>query len=135
MIYVDEQRHFVPKDRRSRIAGKRHGQYWCHMFADSPEELHAFASRLGLRHAWGQIGRYTHLEHYDLVPTKRRWAIKLGAKEIILRDWMKERGFEDNRDEKQVCPVCEKAIRKLEDVVDHFECFNSVKELACATQL
>ena len=44
------------------------------------EELHAFASRLGLQRRWFQ-GQNRH-PHYDLVPSKRALALRLGAAEV-----------------------------------------------------
>lgn len=55
--------------------------HWCHLTADTREELHAFAARLGLRRSWFQnAGNYRW--HYDVVPTKRAQALRLGAVEI-----------------------------------------------------
>lgn len=52
----------------------------CHMLADTDEELHAFAKRIGMRREWFQNqGRYPH---YDISQTKRVLAVKLGAIEI-----------------------------------------------------
>lgn len=51
----------------------------CHMYADTLEELHDMAMKIGMQLSWFQDRR--HLPHYDLVPTKRIKAIKLGAKE------------------------------------------------------
>ena len=31
-----------------------HGKLWCHLVADSLDELHTFAARLGLRRSWFQ---------------------------------------------------------------------------------
>jgi hypothetical protein len=59
------------------------GQEWSHLLADTTEELHAFAARLGLERA-----RFQHKparpwqDHYDVPETKRRQAIRLGAKPI-----------------------------------------------------
>lgn len=50
----------------------------CHLMADSEQELHTFAQRLGLRRAWFQPRSHPH---YDLTPSKRRRATVLGAKE------------------------------------------------------
>jgi len=56
---------------------------FCHMFADSLEELHAFAHGvLGLKRSWFQDHRV--LPHYDLVPTKRKLAVRRGAIEVDL---------------------------------------------------
>lgn len=60
------------------------------MTADTEEELHAFAARLGLKRSWYQVGGrkvwHWYLSHYDLVPSKRALAVKLGAQEISLVD-------------------------------------------------
>jgi hypothetical protein len=56
---------------------------WCHMVSDrSVEELHAFASEIGLRRRWFQDGPRPH---YDLRPSKRRLAVAKGAKEVNTR--------------------------------------------------
>ena len=49
----------------------------CHLVADSVEELHVFAGRLGLKRAWFQDRLY--LPHYDLTIGKRLNAVRLGA--------------------------------------------------------
>jgi hypothetical protein len=51
-----------------------------HMQADTPEALHAFAAKLGLKRAWFQSrpGRPDR-DHYDLVARRRDKAILLGA--------------------------------------------------------
>ena len=54
---------------------------WCHMFADTPAELHAMAEAIGMRRSWFQE-RPNRERHYDLVPRKRAKAIALGAVEI-----------------------------------------------------
>lgn len=64
------------------------GMLMCHMFADSREELHAMADRIGLRREWFQKG--ASLEHYDVSLTKRLLAIKCGAVAVD-RAWLKER--------------------------------------------
>lgn len=53
------------------------GREWCHLVADTLEELHAFAVRLGLQRRWFQgQGRYPH---YDVTMELRRKALRLGA--------------------------------------------------------
>jgi hypothetical protein len=56
-----------------------------HLQADTTDELHAFAERLGLRRAWFQSkpGRPWH-DHYDLTRPGRDRAIALGA---VARPW------------------------------------------------
>lgn len=53
------------------------GMKMCHMLADSVEELHGMAERVGLRRAWFQNSRSA--PHYDLCLEKRALAIRLGA--------------------------------------------------------
>ena len=50
------------------------------MWADSEQELHDFAQRIGLRRAWYQ--RDKTLPHYDLTPGRRMKAVALGAVEV-----------------------------------------------------
>lgn len=64
---------------------------WSHLTADTKDELHEFAVRLGLQRRWFQTckrsksckppERCIHW-HYDVVATKRDRAIELGAVEI-----------------------------------------------------
>jgi hypothetical protein len=56
------------------------GRRWCHLQADSTEELHQFALRLGLRPEWFQTrpGRPDR-DHYDITDSMRERAIALGA--------------------------------------------------------
>lgn len=53
------------------------GRRWCHLVADSVEELHAFASLLGLRRSWFQ--RNASYPHYDVTVEYRQKALILGA--------------------------------------------------------
>jgi hypothetical protein len=50
-----------------------------HMQADTLEELHAFAARLGLRRSWFQRSSRAELSHYDVTRGKREQAIRMGA--------------------------------------------------------
>ncbi len=62
--------------------------WWCHMVSDrSVEELHAFASEIGLRREWFQGG--SRRPHYDLRPSRRRVAVSRGAEEVNVRDLVK----------------------------------------------
>lgn len=77
-VYVDDMRRPA---RVGRVTAR-----WSHLFADTSEELEAFARRLGLRPEWVQHQR-THREHYDLTESKRALALRLGAQPIsYLRD-------------------------------------------------
>ncbi|GIK44878.1 MAG: hypothetical protein BroJett012_07810 [Betaproteobacteria bacterium] len=55
----------------------------CHMLADTEEELHAMANRIGLRREWFQ----NHgTPHYDVSKAKRQEALRVGAVEIGRRE-------------------------------------------------
>ncbi|GAA0550055.1 hypothetical protein GCM10010172_35150 [Paractinoplanes ferrugineus] len=87
-VYVD---NFRAPATVGRIRGR-----WSHLTADSPDELHAFAARLGHRRDWFQArckyarcptvdGVCAHF-HYDVVDRNRTAAIALGAVPIDLRE-------------------------------------------------
>ena len=82
-VYVDALFTAVPRDdtplaRQTR----RHGTQWCHLFADTREELGTVADTIGLKQHWVQIQHGPALTHYDLIPSKRATAIRAGATEI-----------------------------------------------------
>ncbi len=56
---------------------------WCHLLADTEEELHRFASRLGFApfSCQRRPGRPWR-DHYDLDERRRLEAVRLGAIEI-----------------------------------------------------
>jgi hypothetical protein len=77
-VYLDDWRqpaHLGPVDDR-----------WSHLVADTDDELHAFASRMGMRRAWFQDkpGR-PHHAHYDLPERARADAVAHGAVEVTWR--------------------------------------------------
>lgn len=75
-VYVDPM-----TDHGKRIG--RAGPEWCHLLADSESELHAFATRIGLRRAWFQG------DHYDIGSGRiRALAIAHGAIELTGRAWL-----------------------------------------------
>ncbi|WP_081284722.1 DUF4031 domain-containing protein [Chromobacterium subtsugae] len=53
----------------------------CHMLADTDEELHAMAARIGVARRWHQSASTPH-SHYDVCLAKRAAAVRLGALEI-----------------------------------------------------
>lgn len=56
---------------------------WSHLVSTTSEdELHAFATRLGLRREWAQLRPKSSAAHYDVTPPKRALAIRLGAREV-----------------------------------------------------
>lgn len=72
--YVDDmQMNATVPNGNHAVTGR-----WSHLMADTDEELHAFAARLGLKRAWAQYPG-TWKSHYDVTTTKRAEAIRLGA--------------------------------------------------------
>lgn len=64
-VYVDNER--IPW----------RGKLWCHLVADSLEELHQFAAKLNLQRHWFQCtGRFPH---YDVTISVRERALAMGA--------------------------------------------------------
>lgn len=63
------------------------------MWADTVEELHTMADRIGLKREWFQPRPEHSINHYDIVPTKRALAIKYGAiaRDLVLEDFKKAR--------------------------------------------
>jgi hypothetical protein len=61
----------------------------CHLSADTVEELHAFAARLGLRREWFQ--NHPKMPHYDLTKSRREQALRLGAVFVGARDQARAR--------------------------------------------
>jgi hypothetical protein len=78
-VYLDPM---VDHGKRIGRAGPR----WCHMIADSLDELHGLAVRIGLRRAWFQSGSSPH---YDLGSERVRGAaIGAGAIECDRRTFV-----------------------------------------------
>jgi len=73
MLYVDDMR------RRARVRG-RHAT-WSHLYADSTQELLAFARAIGLNPEWIQRAG-TPFEHFDVTELKRQAAVAGGANPI-----------------------------------------------------
>ena len=70
-IYVDE------------LVWESRGRMWCHLLADSAEELHGFAVRLGLpRSSFHSRPGRPWRDHYDVPDAVRPLAVRLGAAEI-----------------------------------------------------
>lgn len=62
------------------------GPNWCHLIADTPDELHAMAARIGLLRRWFQDGRRPH---YDIGTYRvRDLAISFGAITCERRDFV-----------------------------------------------
>lgn len=72
-VYVDNARH-------------RYGRMlMCHMVADTDEELHQMADRIGVSRRWWQSPEKTSGSHYDVCLEKRRAALQHGAQAITQR--------------------------------------------------
>lgn len=52
----------------------------CHMIADSEDELHLMADKIGVARKWYQG------DHYDICLSKRAKAVAAGAVELTLRE-------------------------------------------------
>lgn len=78
-VYVDNV--FIPADvPNGRVV---HSSKWCHLVADTSEELIALAVKIGLRPGYIQHPGTVH-EHFDVTEGKRWQAIRAGAIQI---DW------------------------------------------------
>lgn len=85
MIYVDKLKIASNyKDLQAKKVGSRNNHEWCHMWSDNIDDLHNMAIAIGMKKKWFQNDR--RLPHYDLSPSRRRKAIKLGAKEVGIRE-------------------------------------------------
>lgn len=69
-------------DRSSHKLGR---MITCHMLADTLDELHDMADRIGAKRGWYQISR-TGVPHYDIPRMRRAIAIELGAIEVGRRE-------------------------------------------------
>lgn len=74
-VYIDDM-------HRLRIGEYRAGKYtmkMSHMIADTEEELHSMAAKIGVSRRWYQG------DHYDVSLGKRALAVQAGAVEITYR--------------------------------------------------
>lgn len=62
-VYVDPLISWPSKAKTPHCFKDKHS---CHMYADTPAELHALAARIGLKREWFQDHRV--VGHYDLTP-------------------------------------------------------------------
>lgn len=60
----------------------------CHMLADTLEELHEMAEKIGAMRSWLQISR-TGVPHYDIPLFRKDQALELGAILIGRRETVK----------------------------------------------
>jgi hypothetical protein len=81
-VYLDTARNeFNPKHGRRMVM--------CHMIADTPEELHAMAAKIGMRREWFQ-GK-SSFPHYDVCLSRKRQAIKYGATVLQRLDFINKK--------------------------------------------
>lgn len=95
-VYVDELKQY-PKHMITKAA-RRYGTYWCHMWADTEDELWLFARVLGFRKSWAQRSK-TGFLHFDLTPSRRVKAISLGAKVSSLHTFLGKKRSSDDEQE------------------------------------
>lgn len=69
-VYVDDMRRLATVGRFTAR--------WSHLMADTDEELHEFAARIGMRRSWHQKAG-TPLSHYNVTDSRRDHALRLGA--------------------------------------------------------
>jgi len=98
-VYVDRLFVFPSKNRAAFLVGERNGHQWCHLWADDTGALHAMAQRLGMKREWFQDK--PGFPHYDLTPGKRMQALKHGAVERDLNDWLRHRTAALESEQKQ----------------------------------
>lgn len=60
----------------------------CHMIADTPDELHAMADRIGVARRWYQVPPKASFWHYDIAKGKRALAVAAGAIECDARTFV-----------------------------------------------
>ena len=82
-VYVDDMNLPATVQNGPRVS---HTSEWSHLFADTEEELHAFAARLGLKRSYFQQGKPDWFPHDDVTKGKRYQALRLGAAPVSARD-------------------------------------------------
>ena len=76
-VYVD--------DMHKTIMGSYRTMQMCHMLADTDDELHAMADRIGLDRRWWQSPDKSSGSHYDIPAINRVLAVQHGAIEITMQ--------------------------------------------------
>jgi len=76
-VYVDDM-HLTALGQFGRMK-------MCHMLADTDEELHAMAARIGVQRRWWQSPDRCSGSHYDIAMCKRALAVAADAVEITMR--------------------------------------------------
>lgn len=94
-VYVDDA--FIPA--KVRNGSRTITDEWCHLTADSDEELHAMARKVGLRRSYAQHmdARNRWHRHYDVTRSRRAAAVAAGAVQITWREAAKRSLAEGQR--------------------------------------
>ena len=90
MVYIDD---FNAPFGRMRM---------CHMMADTTEGLLQMVDKIGVNRKWIQYPG-TDNEHFDICLSKKKLALKFGAKEVNARwlaEWRHNRGCKSHIDGK-----------------------------------
>ena len=58
----------------------------CHMIADTDQELHDMADKIGIARKWFQGPPKHRHAHYDICLSKRKLAVEYGAVELSWRE-------------------------------------------------
>lgn len=79
-VYVDDYflQATVPNGNR-KVSGQ-----WCHMQADTREELDEMADKIGLKRSWIQYPDNPVRRHYDVTKPRRAAAVRAGAIELTI---------------------------------------------------
>lgn len=85
-VYVDELVEYPLR----YVRGAERVKYWCHMWADDVDDLHAMAAKIGMRRDWFQ-DKHPMMLHYDLSQTRRKLAIANGAVEMSFIQWLRNK--------------------------------------------
>ena len=91
VVMVDKLFTLPSLDPEAFRVGSKRGHQWCHMWVNPGDEetLHAIANKIGMRQSWFQNKQ--GFPHYDLTPSRRARALRAGAVETDLRDWLYSR--------------------------------------------
>lgn len=101
MVLATDLRHFLSIQKGCEVVAvyvdnerNRFGRMiMCHMMADTLEELHEMAHRIGLKRRWFQMSN-RGMPHYDISLSKRKEAVECGAIGVdrrrmveIMKEW------------------------------------------------
>lgn len=69
----------------------------CHMLADTDDELHAMAARIGVARKWWQSPEKTSGSHYDIALSKRALAVQAARRDHAAAGGRDEHAAPDHR--------------------------------------